>query len=144
MAAMTQPSTLRLAVCGLHLRGQPLNSQLTDLGAKFVESCRSAPYYRLYALSPPAVSAPRKPGMVRVNSGGVGVPLETFDIPLTSVGEFMTKVNAPLTIGTLQLEDGSTVKGFLAESYIAEATEGVQDITHIGDWVAYINSDASS
>jgi allophanate hydrolase len=37
---------LRLAVCGLHLRGQPLNWQLTDLSATFVRACRSAPAYK--------------------------------------------------------------------------------------------------
>lgn len=39
-------STLQLAVCGLHLRGQPLNWQLTDLQSKFVRECKSAPEYR--------------------------------------------------------------------------------------------------
>lgn len=39
-----------LAVCGLHLRGQPLNHQLTDLGASFVRTSRSSPHYRLFAL----------------------------------------------------------------------------------------------
>lgn len=36
----------RLAVCGLHLRGQPLNWQLTDLSATFVQACKSAPLYK--------------------------------------------------------------------------------------------------
>ena len=35
-----------LAVCGLHLRGQPLNSQLTNLQSTFVSSCQSAPEYK--------------------------------------------------------------------------------------------------
>ncbi len=33
--------SLRLAVCGLHLRGYPLHSQLTDLKARFVRACNS-------------------------------------------------------------------------------------------------------
>lgn len=33
--------SLRLAVCGLHLRGYPLHSQLTDLKARFVRVCNS-------------------------------------------------------------------------------------------------------
>jgi hypothetical protein len=37
---------LRLAVCGLHLSGQPLNWQLTDLSATFVKACNSAPAYK--------------------------------------------------------------------------------------------------
>jgi len=39
-------SQLRLAVCGLHLRGQPLNWQLTDLSATFVQACKSASVYK--------------------------------------------------------------------------------------------------
>ena len=53
MAAATQaawvaalPQSLPLAVCGLHLRGQPLNWQLTDLGSVFVRACKSAPDYK--------------------------------------------------------------------------------------------------
>lgn len=37
---------LAIAVCGLHLRGQPLNTQLTALHSTFVKECRSAPEYR--------------------------------------------------------------------------------------------------
>ena len=36
----------RLAVCGLHLRAQPLNPQLTDLQSTFLRECRSTPDYR--------------------------------------------------------------------------------------------------
>lgn len=55
-----------------------------------------APCYKLYALSPPAVAAPpSKPAMVRVNTGGAAIALETYDLPLTSVGAFMTKVGFP-------------------------------------------------
>mmetsp|Transcript_17079 Transcript_17079/g.51027 ORF Transcript_17079/g.51027 Transcript_17079/m.51027 type:complete len:150 (-) Transcript_17079:974-1423(-) len=142
MAAASIPTaagSLRLAVCGLHLRGQPLNSQLTDLGARFVDTCKSAPCYKLYALSPPAVAAPpSKPAMVRVNTGGAAIALETYDLPLTSVGAFMTKVPPPLAIGSVLLEDGCTVKGFIGEPYVIEAGEGVEDITYLGGWLAYV------
>ncbi len=59
------PSTenpIRLAVVGAHLRGQPLNHQLTDLGAAFVRAVRPAPLYRLYAL---LESNLPKPGLLR-------------------------------------------------------------------------------
>ena len=44
MASSSQP--FRLAVCGLHLRGQPLNSQLTDLQSSFVREVKSAAEYK--------------------------------------------------------------------------------------------------
>jgi hypothetical protein len=42
----------QLAVCGLHLRGQPLNSQLTNLSSTFVKACYSAPTYKCAELCP--------------------------------------------------------------------------------------------
>ena len=43
---MAATSRFQLAVCGLHLRGMPLNSQLLDLKSTFVRECQSAPEYR--------------------------------------------------------------------------------------------------
>ena len=41
---------MQLAVCGLHLRGQPLNHQVVELGGEFVRACRSSAHYRMYAI----------------------------------------------------------------------------------------------
>ena len=41
---------LAIAVCGLHLTGQPLNSQLTALKSTLVRTCQSAPEYRCAGL----------------------------------------------------------------------------------------------
>ena len=54
-------AALNLAVCGLHLRGQPLNQQLTSLGASFVRACQSSPDYKLFAITDPG-SGKTKPG----------------------------------------------------------------------------------
>lgn len=54
-------------------------------------------------------------------------------------GSFVAEVPAPLAIGTVTLEDGSTVKGFVAEP---RATVGAEDITALGGWRAYIASEA--
>ena len=61
-ASDAAPGCVLLAVAGAHLRGQPLNHQLTERGARFVRSCRTAPDYRLFAL--PA-TVPPKPGLLR-------------------------------------------------------------------------------
>ena len=45
------------------------------------------------------------------------------------------EVPAPLAIGTVTLSDGSSVKGFVSEP---RATEGAEDITHLGGWRAFI------
>jgi allophanate hydrolase len=51
-----------LAVAGAHLLGQPLNGELTSRGARLVKTTRTAPGYRLIALSG---TVPPKPGLVR-------------------------------------------------------------------------------
>ncbi|MET1046775.1 MAG: amidase, partial [Hyphomicrobium sp.] len=44
-------------------------------------------------------------------------------------------IPAPLGIGTLVLEDGRRVKGFLCEGH---ATEGAEDITGFGGWRGWL------
>ena len=52
-------------------------------------------------------------------------------------GSFVVEVPAPLAIGTVTLDDGTDVKGFVAESYAcADAT----DISRFGGWRAYLAS----
>jgi len=43
-------------------------------------------------------------------------------------------VPAPLAIGTITLDDGRTVKGFICE---ADAVAGAREITEYGGWRAY-------
>jgi allophanate hydrolase len=52
-------------------------------------------------------------------------------------GDFVAGIPSPLGIGTIELEDGSTVQGFLCESY---ATASARDITSFGGWRAYLKS----
>ncbi len=125
-----------LAVVGAHLRGQPLNPQLVELGARFVSAERTAPLYRLYAL---AGSVPPKPGMVRVESGGAAIAIEVWSLSVEAFGRFVAAVPAPLCIGRVQLEDGQVVHGFLCES---AALAGAHEITAFGGWLAYRKSTA--
>lgn len=134
-------STLQLAVCGLHLRGQPLNWQLTDLQSKFVRECKSAPEYRLIAFTDAAGKT--KPGMVTVTDGsGAAVHLEVWEMPIENFGHFMLQVPPPLGIGTVKLGDGGSVKGFICEGWVAESCKAgasnTEDITHLGSWLKYI------
>jgi len=129
--------TMSLAVCGLHLRGQPLNGQLTSLGATFCRECWSAPCYRLFALTD-AARGVAKPGMVRVAAGGVRVYLEVWSVPVEQFGRFMLQVPAPLGIGTVQLEDGGATNGFICEGIVAEGGPGVEEISHLGSWLEYV------
>lgn len=122
---------IRLAVVGAHLRGMPLNSQLTERHARFVEATFTAADYRLYALPN---TTPPKPGLVR-SSSGEPIAVELWDVPVQLFGSFVGLIPAPLGIGTLTLQDGREVKGFICEG---AAIEGATDITHLGGWRAYI------
>jgi allophanate hydrolase len=120
-----------LAVVGAHLRGQPLHPQLVELGARFVWAGRTAPVYRLFAL---AGSVPPKPGMLRDEAGGGPIAIEVFSLAPEAFGRFVAAVSAPLCIGTVQLEDGRSVHGFLCEP---AALAGAREITAFGGWLAY-------
>ena len=125
--------TIPLAVFGLHLTGQPLNHQLTDLAATFLRADFTAPEYRLYAI---INSGPAKPGAVRVTDGtGAAIALELWEIPVANLGYFLQKIPPPLGLGTVVLADGSLVKGFSCEGYVAGEAE---DITHLGGWLAWL------
>jgi len=124
-------SLIRLAVCGAHMSGLPLNHQLTERGARLARKCRTAPQYRLYALTD---FAPPRPGMVRADTGGA-IDVEVWDVPATAFGGFVEGIPAPLGIGTVTLEDGQQVKGFLCETH---ATKGARDITSLGSWRQFI------
>ncbi len=120
-----------IVVVGAHLRGQPLNHELTSRGGRFVSSVSTAASYRLYALD----TVPPKPGLVRVASGGVPVAAEVWELPATGFGEFVAGIPAPLAIGKLELADGRRVSGFLCEP---AATEGAEDISAKGGWLAHL------
>ncbi len=124
---------VRLAVVGAHLSGQPLNHQLLERGARLVRACRTHACYRLYALSS---TTPPKPGLVRRDTGGgAAIAVEVWAMPLEEFGPFVSQVPAPLSIGSVLLEDGETVKGFLCEGY---ATHDALDISSCGGWREFL------
>jgi len=128
---------IALAVVGAHMSGLPLNGELTQLGARFLDRARTAPCYRLYAL---AGGPPWRPGLVRDDRGSA-IELEVWALPEQAFGRFLRAVPAPLGIGTLTLEDGAQVKGFLCE---AAAARDALDITAHGGWRAYLAAMAAA
>ncbi len=125
-------NSIHLAVVGAHLRGQPLNHQLTDLGAVFVRTALTAPFYRLYAL---LKTDPSKPGLIRVGTAGAEIRVEVWQLPVERFGAFIKNVSAPLCIGAIELKGGDLVKGFLCEAHVIP---DARDITNFGGWVAYL------
>jgi allophanate hydrolase len=131
--APASSSTVRVAVVGAHLSGMPLNGQLTERGARLVRTARTAPNYRLYAL---ADQVPHKPGLVRVADGhGSCIELEIWELPTRDYGTFVAGIPGPLGIGTLELENGERLQGFLCESH---AVQDKTDISAYGGWRSYV------
>jgi allophanate hydrolase len=130
----TLDERLQIAVVGAHMSGLPLNKELLDHSGRFERSARTAPEYRLYSLSG---GPPQRPGMLRRTDGGASIELEIWSLPVWKFAEFVSRIPTPLGIGTVTLEDGTSVQGFLCESY---ATEGARDITDFGGWRAYLKS----
>jgi allophanate hydrolase len=123
-----------IAVLGAHLSGQPLNGQLTERGGRLIRSCRTSPNYRFYALPG---TTPAKPGMLRVGAGEAGsaIELEVWGLSAESFGTFVAAIPPPLGIGSIELEDGSWVKGFLCEPH---ALAGARDISAFGGWRGFL------
>jgi allophanate hydrolase len=55
-------------------------------------------------------------------------------VPEDRVGGFVAAVPPPLAIGSVQLETGDWVKGFVCEPL---AVTGAEDITRFGGWRRY-------
>jgi allophanate hydrolase len=132
--AATAGDDVHLAVVGAHLSGQPLNGQLTSRSARLLRATRTASGYRLFSLRN---TVPPKPGLVRAPGfSGPGIAVEVWALSPAAFGAFVAEVPAPMTIGTIDLADGSRVKSFLCEPY---AVEGSEEITLHGGWIAYRN-----
>jgi len=121
-----------IAVCGAHMSELPLNYQLLDLNAKFVKKTKTKKGYRLFVLEN---KDPIRPGMIYDSLSGTQIELEVWSMPIENFGKFMKMISSPLTIGTIFLEDGSDVYGFLCENdYIEDKNE----ITHLKNWREFI------
>ncbi|KAK9465764.1 hypothetical protein V1512DRAFT_265321 [Lipomyces arxii] len=128
---------MQLAVVGAHLSGLPLNWQLSELDATLAFKTSTSPDYRLYHLQN---TTPPKPGLRRITPGhpelvGEKIELEVYDIDVDKFGAFIKQVPAPLAIGSVELENGHWVKGFVCEEI---GFEGAKDVTKFGGWRGYI------
>ena len=123
-----------IAVVGAHLSGMVLNGELKALDGRLLEATSTAPDYRLYALP----TTPPKPGMLRVEAGsGTSIAVEVWALPAAAFGKFVAAIPPPLSIGTVRLKDGRSVKGFIVEP---ADVGGAKDISSFGGWRAYVKA----
>ncbi len=134
-AMVAEEDLIDLVVVGAHLSGMPLNSQLRDLNARFLRATRTAETYRLHAL---AGTRPPKPGLIRSSGDdGAMIEVEVWQLTPDAFGRFVAAIPSPLGIGTIELSDGTSAKGFLVEPV---ALTGAEDITAHRGWRAYMQS----
>ncbi len=129
---------IELAVVGAHLSGLPLNHQLLDRGAIYIETIQTAPDYALFDL---AGFNPPRPGLVCVGENR-GVPIETeiWSLSERAFGSFVADVPPPMAIGNVRLGDNRRVKGFLCEEY---ATRHAEPISAHGGWRNFLDFKAA-
>jgi allophanate hydrolase len=82
-----------------------------------------------------AQQAPAKPALVHCGPGGSAIELEVYELDTAAFGSFVAEVPEPLAIGSVTLQNGSIVRGFVAEP---RALDGATDITVHGGWRAYL------
>ncbi|MCX8102473.1 MAG: allophanate hydrolase [Geminicoccaceae bacterium] len=127
------PGWIALAVVGAHLSGLPLNHELGERGAVFLEATRTAPLFRLLALPG---GPPRRPGLARAGGGaGASIAVELWALPPVALADLLTRVPPPLALGSLPLADGRSVPGFVLQ---AGGDAGAEDVTAFGGWRAFL------
>ncbi|MFC7450254.1 allophanate hydrolase [Rhodococcus daqingensis] len=126
---------VELAVFGAHLLGQPLEHQLTALGARWLGPVWTAPNYRLTALD----TVPRKPGLIRVADRGVSIAGEKWLLTPAALGRFLAELPTPMQLGAVEFDDGSWGTGFGCDH--AAAASG-RDISEYGGWKAALAAGA--
>jgi allophanate hydrolase len=135
--AVKAEPVIALAVVGAHLSGMPLHWQMVERKARLLMATHTAPRYKLYALPG---TVPPKPGLARLSDDAPleeahAIALEVYAMPMSSIGSFLALIPSPLGLGSVELADGTWVKGFICEPC---GIAGAEDISHFGGWRAYI------
>lgn len=118
-----------LFLTGDGMRGGRLHDRIG--GAPLVAVTGTAPVYRMYAVDD------RFPALDRVESGGVSVRGELYDVPLGAVGaELLPAEPDELELGVVELSDGAwALATVLRREY--RSTARLRDIDRYADWREY-------
>ncbi|HME49382.1 allophanate hydrolase [Mycobacterium sp.] len=130
-------SHAELVVFGAHLRGGPLEDQLTGLGARFAGELTTAPRYRMSVLD----TTPAKPAITRCPDGVTGAALtgHRWLLSPAALGTFLAALPPPMQLGKVEFADGSWRTAFGCDG--AAAAAGT-DISGYGSWPAAVAAGA--
>jgi gamma-glutamylcyclotransferase (GGCT)/AIG2-like uncharacterized protein YtfP len=116
------------------MRGEPVHHLLK--GAPLVAAVRTAPKYRFYSVGDVF------PALERVESGGVSVVGELYDVPWDVLeNDVLPGEPAELELGVIELEDGVGCLSMIRRVTYTEP-DTYKDITDHADWRAYNASKA--
>lgn len=122
-----------LAVNGTLMRGLKLSPNMIAAGATFLKEAVTEPVYRLWTIDD------EHPAMIRVTDGsGVGVAVEVWEVPAAGLAGILLNEPPGLSIGKVNLDDGSTVLGVIGEPALVE---GQREISEFGGWRAYTEAE---
>ena len=121
--------TVLLAVNGTLMRDLELNPNLQAVGATFVRKARTSSHYRLWSIED------RFPAMLRSNRGGAEIHCEVWAVPPAGLASVLLREPAGLTIGKVELSDGTEVLGVLAEPWLCDNR---REITSYGGWREFV------
>lgn len=124
---------VELLVCGLHMRGFPLEHQLLELGAKYSYTTQTAPEYKMVHIN----TGINKPGLIKQTSSGTSFEVEVWIMDSSKLGMFLKKLGSPLGLGNVVLENKKEIIGFICEGYAEKVYE---DISEYGGWKNFVNS----
>jgi AGZA family xanthine/uracil permease-like MFS transporter len=121
--------SLELFVNGTLMRGLRLHVNLA--GATFLETCSTAPRYRLFSIGDV------HPGMFEVGPDEMGVAVEgeLYRVPEDVLQRVEAGEPPHLYRGPVTLHDGRVVDGILYPRALAEGQH--RDISGFGGWRAY-------
>ncbi|MFN8033717.1 MAG: carbamate kinase [Mycobacterium sp.] len=136
VAAKPDSGSVLLAVNGTLMRGLKLSPNMAAAGATFVQETSTEPVYRIWTINDD------HPAMIRVTDGsGVAVAVEVWSVPAAGLAGILLNEPPGLSIGKVNLADGSTVLGVIGEPALVE---GHREISQHGGWRAYTAAEGVS
>lgn len=120
--------TTLLAVNGTLMRDLELNSNLVNVGGKFIREDKTDKHYRVWSIND------AHPAMIRTLEESNSVDLEIWELPMAAFASVLSNEPAGLAIGKVKLANGTEMLGVLGESWLVE---GQREITETGGWRNY-------
>lgn len=120
----------RMFLNGTAMSGQKDHSVVA--GATFIGPASTSPNYRFFAVRD------EFPGLFPVDSGGASIDGELYEMPDEMLFDrLLPQEPKELELGSIQLADGSTVRGMILRADRIVAGDKVIDIADLGGWRAY-------